>query len=142
MAMNFHEDLERSPLAQRSSDRNFGLVFAVFLTAVALWPLHAHRPIRWIPLGFGGVFLLAALIQPGILGPLNRVWSWIGLTMGKIMNPIVTGLAFFVVFTPVAFIARMMGKDPLRLKKDAAADSYWIARQPPGPEPSTMAKQF
>lgn len=142
MSLNFHEDLRRSAQARGSSDRNFGLVFAAGCTLLGLWPLVKHGHIRWSLLVVAGVFLTAAIIMPRLLHPLNFVWTKFGLLLGRIVNPIVTGVLFFLVFTPAGIIGRMLGKDPLRLKRDAQADSYWIVRDPPGPEPYTMAKQF
>jgi hypothetical protein len=62
--------------------------------------------------------------------------------LGKLTSPIVLGLLFYGFITPLAFAMRLAGKDPLRLKFDRAADSYWIRRDPPGPEPESMTNQF
>jgi hypothetical protein len=62
--------------------------------------------------------------------------------ISKITNPIITGLMFYLLFTPAALICRWIGKDLLRLKYDHAADSYWIPRDPAGPPPETMQNQF
>jgi hypothetical protein len=66
----------------------------------------------------------------------------LGVVLGRIVNPIVTAILFFLVFTPAGLMARLLGKDPLRLKPAREADTYWISRHPPGPEPATMSKQF
>jgi hypothetical protein len=58
------------------------------------------------------------------------------------VNPVVTGLLFFLVVTPTGFLFRLLGKDPLRLAFDAETRSYWIERRPPGPAPETMRNQF
>jgi hypothetical protein len=52
------------------------------------------------------------------------------------------GLMFFLVFTPMALLIRLRGKDLLRLRRDPEAPSYWIPRQPPGPAPDTLKQQF
>jgi hypothetical protein len=64
------------------------------------------------------------------------------LLLGKVVNPIVLGLMFFLVFTPAALFLRLAGKDPLRLKRPKDAKSYWIPRDPPGPPPESMRLQF
>ena len=56
-----------------------------------------------------------------------------GFLIGKIVNPIVMALLFFSTITPVGFLMRLFGKDPLRLRRDPAAASYWIEREPSGP---------
>src|SRR5215469_14983419 len=121
MAFNFHEDLKRSARIRGSSDRNFGLVFAAFFALVGLWPLHARGPVRVPPLIVAGVFLVVALVRPQWLRPLNKVWTLVGLLLGRIVNPIVTAILFYLVFTPMGFISRLLGKDPLRLKPAPAA---------------------
>jgi hypothetical protein len=137
-----HESFSREHTAKASSDRSFGLVFTAFFTLVAIWPLVHKRPLR--PWGFwiAGAFLLIALIAPKVLHPLNLVWTRFGLLLSKITNPIVTGLMFYLIFTPAGFLLRMFGKDILRLKYDASAPTYWIVRNPAGPAPESMRNQF
>lgn len=62
--------------------------------------------------------------------------------MGKIVSPIVMGIIFFVVVTPMGLFMRLTGKDLLRLKFQPEANSYWIPRDPPGPDPETLSNQF
>ena len=142
MAWNFHEDLKRSARVRSSSNRSFGLVFAAFFALVGLWPLHVRGQVRVPALAVAGVFLMVALVRPAWLAPLNKAWAFLGLLLGRIVNPIVTAILFYLVFTPMGFISRLLGKDPLRLKPAPGAASYWIIRNPPGPQPETMAKQF
>lgn len=125
-----------------SSDRSFGFVFAGFFALIGLYNAWHHgRGWPWLALVAAG-FLAVALIRPAVLAPLNRLWMKFGLLLAMIINPIVLGILFFLVFTPMAFIARLVGKDFLRLKKQPEAKSYWIVRDPPGPEPVSMKDQF
>jgi Saxitoxin biosynthesis operon protein SxtJ len=124
------------------SNRSFGLVFAGFFTFLGLWPLVAGRGLRWWPFVIAAAFLLTALFTPFVLAPLNKWWSKLGLLLHHIVNPVIMALIFFVGVVPTAIIVRMRGKDPLRLKRDPNATTYWIARQPPGPKPNSMSKQF
>jgi hypothetical protein len=142
MGLNFHEDLKRAEGIRGSSDRDFGLAFASVFAVLSLWPLRAGGHVRVPALGVAGVFLVAAYLRPALLHPLNRAWSWLGLLLGRIVNPVVTAVLFFVVFTPAGFTSRLLGKDPLRLQPARETDTYWIIRHPPGPQPETMAKQF
>jgi hypothetical protein len=125
-----------------SSDRQFGLVVGLFLIAVSLWPLISHRRMRTPVLVAGAVLLLAAALAPFLLHPLNRAWTMLGVLLGRVVNPVVMAVLFYLVFTPVGLLLRLLGKDPLRLRWDAQAASYWVERQPPGPPPETMANQF
>src|SRR5207247_87623 len=105
---------------------------------IAVWPLHRGQPGRWWALPVSGVFLLLALTYPFLLRPLNRIWTQLGFLLSRVTNPIVIGAMFFVIFTPVAFFCRLLGKDLLRLAPAPGAESYWIRRQPPGPDPESM----
>lgn len=137
-----HESFAPREEMQGSSDRTLGLVFAVFFALVAVAPRLRGHPVRWWALGAAAAFLLAALAAPGILAPLNRVWTALGRLLHAITNPVILGVFFYLVFTPVGWILRRMGKDLLLLKRDPAAPTYWIARQPPGPAPESMPSQF
>ena len=118
------------------------MVFSVFFVLAGLAPLLKHRPIRSWALVLAGLFLAVTILRPAWLHPLNLGWTKLGLLLGRIVNPIVMGLLFFLVVAPTALIFRLLGKDPLRLSLDATARSYWIDRRPPGPSPQTMANQF
>jgi hypothetical protein len=142
MSNQTHENFSSRAPAPPSSDRTFGFVFAAAFALFGLLPLLRGKPVRLWCLALSAGFVLTALAVPVILHPLNRVWVRFGVLLGKITNPLITGLMFFVVFTPVALILRLLGKDPLRLKFDRVAATYWIPRNPPGPLPETMRNQF
>ena len=84
------------------------------------------------------VFLLARFAAP-LLGPFNRVWRRFGLALSRVVNPIVLAILFFGVLLPTSMILRLAGKDPLRLRIDKSATSYWIRRDTPG---TSMTKQY
>jgi Saxitoxin biosynthesis operon protein SxtJ len=124
------------------SERNFGLVFAVVFAFIALWPLVRADKIHLWALAISAVFLIAAFIAPRVLAPLNRLWFQIGILLGKVVTPVVMGILFLVAVTPVGFIMRLFGKDPLKLKRELTAKSYWIERSPPGPAAGSLKDQF
>lgn len=132
----------RQTLRRTASDRSFGVVFTIFLTMIALWPLiDAQRPRGWALLG-AGLFALASIVRPSWLGPLNRVWTRIGLLMHRVTNPIVLTLIFWLTIVPTALALRLLGRRPLQLERDPSCDSYWIRREPPGPAPGSMQRRF
>ena len=139
---SLHEDFDRKQEGHGSSDRGFGIVISIFFALVGLLPLRANHPVRWWALAFGGLFLVVALLQPVFLRPLNRIWTKLGLLMGRVVSPVITALLFYLVVTPTGFLFRLLGKDPLRLAFDAGVPSYWIERRPPGPSSETMSNQF
>jgi hypothetical protein len=117
------------------SNRSFGVVFAVVFAILGL-TVHAGC------LVVAAAFAAMAFFAPTWLTPLNRLWFRFGMLLHHVVNPVVMGVLFFVVILPIALLMRAFGKDPLRLKRDAQASSYWIAREPPGPAPGSMRKQF
>jgi hypothetical protein len=128
-----------------SSDRSFGIVFAVVFAIIGLWPVlfgDTARGARGWSLAIAAAFLVVALVRPGLLAPLNRLWTKFGLLLHRIVSPLVMGLLFFAVITPMAVAIRLTGKDLLQLKHDPEAESYWIPRVPPGPAPETIKNQY
>lgn len=137
-----HEDLTREDKVEASTDRAFGWVFTAVFVLIGAWPLlHASAP-RWWAIGIAAAFALVTLAKPTLLSGLNRWWMKLGVLLGKVVSPIALGVLFYLVFTPIGLLMRLMGKDPLRLKYDPAGDSYWIRREPPGPPPNSMTNQF
>lgn len=137
-----HEDLSREEHIEGSSDRSFGFVFAAVFALIALWPLLHQGGVRVWALVVAAAFALIAVVRPTLLATPNRLWMKLGLLLGKIVSPIALGILFYAVLTPLGVLMRLTGKDPLRLKRDAAAASYWIPREPPGPPPGSMTNQF
>ena len=137
-----HEDLNREEHIEGSSDRSFGFVFAVVFIVIAAWPLLSGGGVRWWSAAIAGAFALVAVAMPTLLAVPNQLWMKFGLLLGKIVSPIALGILFYGAFSPLGVVMRLFGKDPLRLKLDAQAQSYWIAREPPGPPPQSMTNQF
>jgi len=125
-----------------SSDRSFGLIFAGFFSVVALLPLIRGGPPRLWALAIAAAFAAVAMLAPRWLQPLNRIWFKLGLLLHHIVNPLIMALMFYGAILPMALLLRALGKDLLRLKRDPDAASYWIVRDPPGPAPQSMNKQF
>ena len=141
-AASTHEVFSRDEEIVAGSDRSFGFVMAGAFAAVSLlngW--HAGRIWPWTA-GPAALFLIAALLRPKVLNPINRIWLIFGLLLHKIVNPVIMALLFYGTVLPTGLIARAMGKDLLRLKRDPDAASYWIVRTPAGPAPETMKDQF
>ena len=78
--------------------------------------------------------------MPRLLHLPNIWWTHLGKLLGKVTNPIVAALMFYLFVTPIALIFKLLGKDPLRLTFDRAAESYWILREPSSRE--SMRNQF
>lgn len=124
------------------SNRKFGLFFATVFLACAGYALWVEAT-GWaaVCLGSSAFFAIAALARPQLLAPLNRLWFLLGVLLGRIVNPVVLGLLFFLVITPVAVGTRWFGRDALRLKRRPGS-TYWIERHPAGPAPDSFKNQF
>ena len=137
-----HENFSREEIVIRSSERSFAIVIAGALGLLMLlnwW--HDGRGWPWLG-GVAVLFFAAGYICPAVLKPLNWLWFKFGLLLHSIVNHIVMALLFYAAVWPTGLIMRALGKDPLRLRREPERSSYWIARQPPGPEPETMKDQF
>ena len=142
VTVNSHETFERNEPARKSSDRGFGFVFATAFGAIGLWPVIGLVTPIWWALILSALFLATAIVRPSLLAPLNRLWARFGRVLQAITNPLIMGIVFFGTVTPTGFILRALGKDPLRLRREPDAVSYWIERDPPGPAPDSMDHQF
>ena len=121
-----------------SSNRSFGIVFFVVFALIAFYPLIKQGDIRIWSLIVSLIFLVLGLLNSKILNPLNKVWFKFGIFLGKIVSPLVMGIIFFFVVTPIGFLMRLLKKDLLNLKyKDNK--SYWIEKNEPK---SKMKNQF
>ena len=123
-------------------DRSFGLLFTAVFVIVAGLPLFRGGQPHFWALGVSALFLALALFRPTLLNPLNRAWMRLGLLLHTVMTPLIMGLIFFVVITPMGLLMRLFGKRPLVLTFDARAEGYWIPREPGSPSPESMKNQF
>jgi hypothetical protein len=139
---NFHEDLARHGDEPRASERNLGVTFAVVLALVAALKFYRGDAAAVYWLAAGAVFLACAFLWTAPLRPLNAVWHRLGLILFAVVSPIVMGVVFYTTVAPIGLLMRRFGKDPLRLKFDPGARSYWIERDPPGPAGAQMKNQF
>ena len=142
MQIQTHERLTRDDPIAGSSNRAFGVVFTVVFAAVGLFPLIKGAPPRYWSLGVAALLLIVALVKADVLAPLNKVWFKFGLLLHRIVSPMVLALLFYAVVVPTGLIMRALGKDLLHLRYDRDAESYWIHRDPPGPNPESLKNQF
>ena len=120
------------------SNRSFGIVFFVVFFLIATYPLLSKGDIRLWSLFISIIFLILGILNSKILSPLNKIWFKFGIFLGKIVSPLVMGLIFFVVVTPIGILMRFLSKDLLNLKFNKNS-TYWIEKN--GPK-SKMNKQF
>jgi hypothetical protein len=128
--------------SQLPTNRKFGFFFA---TIFMLLGIYAHLKvldrlsIMAVILSF--LFIATAIAMPQALKPLNYLWYKLGLILGRMVSPILLGVFFFLMITPIAVIMRFWGRDELRLKK-RSLESYWVDRKPPGPSSDSFKNQY
>ena len=120
------------------SNRSFGIVFFIVFFLISIYPLVNSESIRIWSLIVSLIFLTLGAINSKLLSPLNNVWFKFGLLLGRIISPILMGIIFFLVVTPIALLMRILKKDLLNLKF-TKNNTYWIEKS--GPK-SKMKNQF
>ena len=120
------------------SNRNFGIVFFIFFLIIALYPLSKNGDIRIWSIFISLFFLILGLFNSNFLTPLNKIWFRFGLLLGKIFSPLIMGLIYFLIVTPISLIMKLVAKDLLNLKFNKNK-SYWIVKSG---HKSSMKKQF
>ncbi len=121
-----------------SSNRSFGIVFFIVFFLISLYPLIYNQDIRLWSLSVSLIFLILGILNSKTLTPLNKIWFRFGVFLGKLISPLIMGVIFFLVVTPIGLIMRALGKDILNLKYNKNK-TYWIKKS--GPK-SKMKNQF
>lgn len=109
---------------------------------LACAPLLRSGAVRWWALCVSGVILLVSLRWPGLLHPAAWLGRKLADTLGRVIGLFALALLFYLVITPFGLARRLFVRDPLRRRIDKSSKSYWVERQPPGPSPESMARQF
>jgi hypothetical protein len=120
------------------SNRSFGVVFFVVFFVIAFYPLTYQGDIRKWSIIISLIFLILSLLNSRLLTPLNKLWFKFGIFLGKIISPLIMGMIFFIVVTPIGLLMRLLKKDILKLKFNKK-NSYWIEKTDPK---SKMENQF
>jgi len=128
---------------ERGSDRSYGLVFAAVFAIVGLWPLTGEGgEVRIWALAVAAGLALVAWLRPVLLAPVNRLWFRFGLLLHKTISPLVMGLVFFVAVTPLGLLRSLFVRDPLGLRLDPTAETYWVEKETKRPPKGSMERQF
>ena len=124
------------------SDKSFGLTMTAVFALLGAWMAWKARANFAIPLFASALFLLASVAFPRMLHPLNVAWMRLAGVLNRVVSPVVMGVIYFGLLTPIAATMRLRGRDELRRKFEPGLGSYWIKRDPPGPNGSSFPQQF
>ena len=122
--------------------RKFGLTVGITLVAVAVI-LFLFAKSSYVYFGIiGGALILASLILPSVLKPLNKIWMTFALLLGWVSSRVILIILYYLVLTPIGFIAKIFRKRFLNLKIEHGAKSYWEKRKVKSPELTEYERQF
>ncbi len=122
---------------KRKDNITFGILFFILFLFIGLYPLKSEGLIRIWSVVLSLVFLIITIIRPNLFTFINKLWIQFGILLGKIISPVVMGLVFFFVVTPIGILVRIFKKDVMGLKR--VANTYWINRED---KVQSMKKQF
>ena len=110
------------------SNKKFGSFFTAVFSALGLYFYFSGSIIFcYVMLGSAILFFCITIVNADLLHPLNALWMKLGFLLGAIVSPIVLGLIFFGIFTPISLLTKMFGRDELRLKTNSRI-SHWKER--------------
>ena len=121
-----------------SSNKSFGIVFFIVFLIFSIYPIINDNEIRVWSIVVSIIFLIMGLRNSGYLTPLNIMWCKFGILLGNLISPIVMGLIFFTIVTPIGLLMRIFSKNFLNLKKNND-NSYWVKTSN---QKSKMKNQF
>ena len=125
-------------IVNKTTNKNFGIIFFIIFLILSIYPILNNKIINFWFLFISLIFLILGLINSSLLSPLNRAWFKFGIYLGKFVSPMVMGVVFFLVVTPISLIMKILNKDILILKKNTN-ETYWIKKKRPK---SKMKNQF
>ena len=105
----------------------FGILFFILFLVIGIYPLKSNGVIKVWSIFLSLVFLIITFIKPNLFTFLNKLWIKFGILLGKIISPIIMGLVFFFVVTPLGILVKIFKKDVMGLKGEKS--SYWINRK-------------
>jgi hypothetical protein len=110
------------------SNKKFGYFFSMIFTFSFIYSLfYSSQKFALFFFLLALIFIFLTIFTPSLLGPLNRIWFFLGLLLAKIFNPVILAIIFYFLITPVALVAHFFGRDILFIKKRIVT-SYWVDR--------------
>jgi hypothetical protein len=136
-----HTMAERIPARLTpAAGRKFGVTVGLAFVVIGLIMLWRHKPIRAeVVLSVGGALVLAGLVMPTRLGPVERAWMGLAHLLSKVTTPIFMSAVYFLVLTPMGVIRRIVSGNAMLNRPRGS--SRWVAHDVP-PDPARMERQF
>ncbi len=122
--------------------RKFGLTIGIFLLVIAGFLYWKQRPSFSYFAYVGGGFALTGLVAPILLKPIYKIWMSFAVVMGFIMTRVILTILYFGMFTPIALIAKLLGKDLLDERLNKNATTHWVKRPVTTFDPKSAENMF
>ena len=90
----------------------------------------------------GAILFLTGIVIPQVLKPLNKIWMGLAIVLGFFMSRLILAILFYLILTPIAFIAKLVGKKFMFLKYDKSVKTYWEKRTHIQKNPLDYERQF
>ncbi len=138
-----HENRPVFPVHKKLPVREFGFLLAGVLFTIGIFPVFSGNPLRKWAILFAALALFLALAAPVTLSGATRLWLRLGDLLAMVLPPIALGLLFFVVFTPIGWLVRALGRRPVIERSfEPLLATYWIRRTPPGPVGASLKDPY
>jgi len=124
---------------QQSDLKKFSLIWSLIFLIVSIWPLFYGNEIRLWAVVIMFIFGAIAFLRPSLLNSFYKIWVKVGEFIGSIISKVIMAILFYGMFTPIALILRLLGKDLLGKKLDKNSSSYWVKRET---QPGSLKNQF
>ena len=115
-------------MIKKPSNKSFGIVFSIVFFIIGIFLFIDKQSIKILPFLVSFIFLFLGLVNSKFLTPLNIAWLKFGEILGRFVAPIVMGLIYFFIITPIGLFMRIIGKDLLQIKF-SEAPTYWNIRK-------------
>ena len=135
--------LEKNSKVTSASDRSFGVMFGFIFIIIAVIMRLRDNPqnIQLLFLALSFLTFLISFTRPSLLSTPNKLWMKFSLLLARFVSPIVLGVLFYVLISPLALVLRLFGRDELRLKTKKVA-SNWQSRQINGYSLNSFKNQY
>ncbi len=110
--------LEKNSKPSSATDRSFGIMFGCIFIIVAAVLRFRDEPekIQLLLLSLSFISFLVSFIRPRLLSTPNKLWMKFSLLLARFISPIILGVLFYILISPLALALRLFGRDELRLK--------------------------
>ncbi len=128
--------------SDKSEWKKFGMTMGVILTLIGLFMFWKRNDYFAYVFLLGALFFISGLFLPSLLKPVFKVWMALSVVMGYMMTRIIMVIIFYLIVTPIGFIASLTGKKFLDMKIDKSVNSYWIVKEKTQKTQNDYEKQF